>query len=162
MEHKVRTWQHQLLSVLDEFTWFGYVRALDTGHCRQGGLRHERPVGRAGFRVPVRCLRPHTAIWGNCKTKVFFAPDNDLTAKRISQNLLGESTVEQPVIHQGGSGMQTNASTTYQFHGRPLLTPDELMDLPPDQEIIRVSGCKPILAQKVDYRSDVNLRRRVL
>jgi type IV secretion system protein VirD4 len=58
--------------------------------------------------------------------------------------------------------MQPNASTTYQFHGRPLLTPDELMDLPSDQEIIRVSGCKPILAEKLDYRSDVNLRRRVM
>jgi type IV secretion system protein VirD4 len=93
---------------------------------------------------------------------VFFAPDNDLTAKRISQNLLGEATVEQPVVHQGGSGVQTNASTTYQFHGRPLLTPDELMELDPSLEIIRVSGCKPILAHKLDYRTDVNVQRRVL
>ncbi len=58
--------------------------------------------------------------------------------------------------------MQANASTTYQFHGRPLLTPDEVMDLDRAYEIIRVTGVKPILAQKIDYRSDVNLRRRVL
>jgi type IV secretion system protein VirD4 len=65
------------------------------------------------------------------------------------------------VVHEGGSGLQSNASTTYQFHGRPLLTPDELMELDQSLEIVRVSGCKPILAQKLDYRTDVNLRRRV-
>jgi type IV secretory pathway TraG/TraD family ATPase VirD4 len=43
-----------------------------------------------------------------------------------------------------------------------LLTPDELMELDQSLEILRVSGCKPILAEKLDYRRDVNLRRRVL
>jgi hypothetical protein len=36
------------------------------------------------------------------------------------------------------------------------------MDLDPSLEIVRVMGVKPILAQKLDYRSDVNLQRRVL
>ena len=162
MEHKVRTWQHRLLSALDEVSWFGYTRAIDKGIAVKAGYGMKDLLVVQDFESLFDVYGQHTAIWGNCKTKVLFAPDNDLTAKRISQNLLGESTVEQPVIHQGGSGMQTNASTTYQFHGRPLLTPDELMDLDPQLEIIRVSGVKPILAQKLDYRIDVNLKRRVL
>jgi type IV secretion system protein VirD4 len=162
MEHKVRAWTHRLLSVLDEIAWFGYTRAIDKGIAVKAGYGMKDLLVAQDFESLFDVYGPHTAIWGNCRVKIFFAPDNDLTAKRISQNLLGESTVEQPVVHQGGSGMQTNASTTYQFHGRPLLTPDELMELPPDQEIVRVSGCKPILAQKLDYRTDVNLRRRVL
>ena len=162
MEHKVRTWKHRLLSVLDEIAWFGYTRAIDKGIAVKAGYGMKDLLVAQDFESLFDVYGQHTAIWGNCRMKIFFAPDNDLTAKRISQNLLGESTVEQPVIHQGGSGMQSNASTTYQFHGRPLLTPDELMDLDQSLEIIRVSGCKPILAQKFDYRTDVNLRRRVL
>jgi type IV secretion system protein VirD4 len=162
MEHKVRTWLHRLLSVLDEIAWFGYTRAIDKGIAVKAGYGIKDLLVAQDFESLFDVYGQHTAIWGNCRVKVFFAPDNDLTAKRISQNLLGESTVEQPVVHQGGSGLQANASTTYQFHGRPLLTPDELMELSPDQEIVRVSGCKPILAQKLDYRTDVNLRRRVL
>jgi type IV secretion system protein VirD4 len=162
MEHKVRTWQHRLLSVLDEVCWFGYTRAIDKGIAVKAGYGMKDLLVAQDFESLFDVYGQHTAIWGNCKVKVFFAPDNDLTAKRISQNILGESTVEQPVLHQGGSGMQANASTTYQYHGRSLLTPDELMELDESLEIIRVSGYKPILAHKLDYRSDTNLRRRVL
>jgi len=162
MEHKVRTWQHRLLSVLDEIAWFGYTRAIDKGIAVKAGYGMRDLLVAQDFESLFDVYGQHTAIWGNCKVKVFFAPDNDLTAKRISQNILGESTVEQPVVHQGSSGMQANASTTYQYHGRPLMTPDELMELDDTLEIIRVSGYKPILAHKLDYRSDVNLRRRVM
>jgi type IV secretion system protein VirD4 len=161
MEHKVRTWKHRLLNVLDEICWFGYTRAIDKGIAVQAGYGMKDLIVAQDFESIFDVYGSHTAIWGNCHVKVFFAPDNDLTAKRISQNLLGEATVEQPVVHQGG-GMQATASTTYQFHGRPLLTPDEVMDLDPSREIVRVTGIKPILAHKLDYRSDVNLRRRVL
>jgi type IV secretion system protein VirD4 len=162
MEHKVRSWKHRLLNVLDEIAWFGYTRAIDKGIAVKAGYGMKDLIVAQDFESLFDVYGQHTAIWGNCHVKVFFAPDNDLTAKRISQNLLGDATVEQPVTHQGSQGLQANASTTYQFHGRPLLTPDELMDLDPSLEIVRVTGIKPILAQKLDYRGDVNLRRRVL
>jgi type IV secretion system protein VirD4 len=162
MEHKVRTRKHPVLSMLDEIAWFGYTRVIDKGIAVKAGYGMKDLLVVQDFESLFDVYGPHTAIWGNCRVKIFFAPDNDLTAKRISQNLLGDSTIEQQVWHRGGGIAGGNASTSYQFHGRPLLTPDELMDLPPDQEIIRVSGCKPILAQKLDYRTDVNLKRRVL
>jgi type IV secretion system protein VirD4 len=162
MEHKVRTWQHRLLSVLDEIAWFGYTRAIDRGIAVKAGYGMKDLLVVQDFESLFDVYGQHTAIWGNARVKVFFAPDNDLTAKRISQNLLGESTVEENVYHQGGSMAGSNASTAYQHHGRPLLTPDELMELDERLEIIRVTGTKPILAQKLDYRADVNLSRRVM
>jgi type IV secretion system protein VirD4 len=162
MEHKIRTWKHRLLVCADELPAYGYTHAVEKGMSEMAGYGIKAFLVCQDLEQLWDVYGSHTGIWGNSRVKIFFAPDNDLTAKRISQNLLGESTVEQPVVHQGGSGVQTNASTTYQFHGRPLLTPDEVMDLPPDLEIIRVSGCKPILAQKLDYRVDPQLKRRVL
>jgi type IV secretory pathway TraG/TraD family ATPase VirD4 len=50
---------------------------------------------------------------------------------------------------------------TEQSHARALLTTDEVMALPDDQEIIQVVGMKPILAYKCDYREDPQLRERV-
>jgi type IV secretion system protein VirD4 len=162
MEHKVRTWNYRLLSVLDEICWFGYTRAIDKGIAVKASYGIKDLLVAQDFESLFDVYGQHTAIWGNCRVKIFFAPDNDLTAKRISANLLGEATVEQPVTHQGRSGAGVNASTTFQYHGRPLLTPDELMELDDALEIIRVSGSKPVLAHKLDYRSDANLRRRVL
>jgi type IV secretion system protein VirD4 len=45
---------------------------------------------------------------------------------------------------------------------RPLLTPGEVMQLPPDDELVLVSGCSPIRAKKARYFEDERFRERVL
>ncbi len=39
-------------------------------------------------------------------------------------------------------------------HGRPLLTPDEIMRLGPARPIVIISGEPPFLLDRLDYRSD--------
>ena len=43
---------------------------------------------------------------------------------------------------------------SYGHVGRALLTHDEVMELPAHLQILRLKGLKPILAQKIDYRTD--------
>jgi type IV secretion system protein VirD4 len=45
---------------------------------------------------------------------------------------------------------------------RPLLTPGEVMQLPPDDELVLISGCSPIRAKKARYFEDQRFRERVL
>jgi type IV secretion system protein VirD4 len=45
---------------------------------------------------------------------------------------------------------------------RPLLTPGEVMQLPPDDELVLVSGCHPIRARKARYFEDPQLQARIL
>jgi type IV secretion system protein VirD4 len=45
---------------------------------------------------------------------------------------------------------------------RPLLTPGEVMQLPPDDELVLVSGCSPIRAKKARYFEDERFRDRVV
>ena len=45
---------------------------------------------------------------------------------------------------------------------RPLLTPGEVMQLPPSDEVVLVSGVAPIRAKKARYYEDPQLKRRVL
>jgi type IV secretion system protein VirD4 len=45
---------------------------------------------------------------------------------------------------------------------RALLTPGEVMQLPPTDEIVLVSGCSPIRARKARYYDDQQLRERVV
>jgi len=45
---------------------------------------------------------------------------------------------------------------------RPLLTPGEVMQLPPSDELVLVSGIHPILAKKVRYYEDRRFRGRIL
>lgn len=45
---------------------------------------------------------------------------------------------------------------------RPLLTPGEVMQLPPDEAVVMISGHPPIKARKLRYYEDENFTRRVL
>jgi len=45
---------------------------------------------------------------------------------------------------------------------RPLLTPGEVMQLPLNDELVVVSGCPPIRAQKARYYEDPRFQERVL
>ena len=45
---------------------------------------------------------------------------------------------------------------------RPLLTPGEVMQLPPSDELVLISGVPPIRARKARYFEDVRLAQRVL
>ena len=45
---------------------------------------------------------------------------------------------------------------------RPLLTPGEIMQLPPSDEIVLVSGIPPIRARKARYYEDRRFRERIL
>ena len=45
---------------------------------------------------------------------------------------------------------------------RQLLTPGEVMQLPPDDEVVMVSGHPPVHAKKLRFYSDVNFKPRLL
>jgi len=45
---------------------------------------------------------------------------------------------------------------------RPLLTPGEVMQLPPSNELVLVSSVHPILARKARYYEDRRLQERIL
>jgi len=161
LEHKVRTWQHRLIGIFDELPWYGYIRAVEKGIpvVASYGITYLLPV--QDLESLWETYGAHSAIWGNCKVKVFHTPDNDLTAKRISENLLGQQTVETPVSQQSPVwGVRKSISLGH--HGRPLLTPDEVMDLERSKEIIRIGGIKPIQADKYDYRFDPRAQARLL
>jgi type IV secretion system protein VirD4 len=45
---------------------------------------------------------------------------------------------------------------------RPLLTPGEVMQLPPEDELVLISGCHPIRAKKARYFEDAEMKARIL
>jgi type IV secretory pathway TraG/TraD family ATPase VirD4 len=153
MDHKVRTWDWRLLNCLDELPWYGYCRAIDKGIAVQAGYGHKNLVVTQDFSSLLEVYGQHTALFGNCHVKVFHTPDNDLTAKRISENLLGPATVDS-TGRSTTRGQSMSQSVNTHAVRRLLMTTDEVMDIPAHLELIRVSGCKPILAAKLDYRQE--------
>ena len=51
-------------------------------------------------------------------------------------------------------------AVSVQHVARPLLTTDEVMELDPRRQIVRRSGVKPIVCDKVNYRVDREFAER--
>lgn len=161
MECRPYSWRHRLLVVADEAPLYGYTTLLDTD------IAFMRKYGMKALIVAQDTVMledvfgKNTALWGNTTTKIVQAQANDLTAKRLSENLLGRQTVEHSVESRQG-GIVGQRSVSHQHVGRALLTADEMLELPPgERAVVRVIGCKPFQVQQVDYRSDPFFQRRV-
>ena len=153
MEHKVRTWQHRLLLCADELPAHGYIHAIDQGAADMAGYGMKGLFVAQDIEQVEEVYGEKNNLWGNTEIKVFHAPTNDLTARRIADRLMGEGTVSNPTEqHQGG--LLGRRSTSYGHVGRAMVTHDEMMELPAHLQIIRMKGLKPILATKIDYRTD--------
>jgi type IV secretion system protein VirD4 len=159
MEHKVRTWTHRLWFCGDELPWWGYTWAIDPGVSVWAGYGIKGLFVTQDFAMLEETYGQHSAIWGNTDLKIFHAPTNDLTAKRISENLIGRGTIDHPVESRQ-AGLFAQRSVSQQHVARALLTTDEVMELDPTLQLVRKSGCKPILCQKVNYRRDPEFAAR--
>jgi len=159
LEHPVATARWRLLLCADELPWHGYTRAIEDGIAVMRGYGIKALLAVQDMEALDLVFGPHNAIWGNTDCKIFRRPNNDLTAKRISDNMMGRSTVEHPVESRQ-AGLVGRRAVSLQHVARPLLTVDEVQALDPDVEILRVSGVRPIVCQAVDYLKDREYRGR--
>src|SRR5438445_1367301 len=106
---------------------------------------------------------PNNAILDNCHVRVAFATNDERTAKRIS-DALGTATELRAQRNYAGHRLAPwlgHLMVSRQETARPLLTPGEVMQLPPNEEVVMVSGYAPILAHKLRYYADRNFTVRV-
>src|SRR5690606_19351084 len=107
---------------------------------------------------------PNNSILDNCHVRVAFAPNDERTARRLS-DMLGVSTQVHPHRSYGGARgalWLDHVTVSRQAIARPLLTPGEVMQLPADEELVMVAGHPPLRARKLRYYTDRNFTSRVL
>ena len=105
----------------------------------------------------------NNAVLDNCHVRVAFATNDERTARRISDSL-GTATELRAMKNYAGHRLSPwlgHLMVSRQETARQLLTPGEVMQLPPDEEVIQVSGAAPIRGQKVRYYLDARLASRV-
>jgi hypothetical protein len=83
---------------------------------------------------------PNNAILDNCHVRVSFATNDERTAKRVS-DALGTATEMPAMKNYAGHRLNPwlgHLMVSRQETARPLLTPGEVMQLPPTDEILRL------------------------
>jgi type IV secretion system protein VirD4 len=106
----------------------------------------------------------NNSILDNCHVRVCFASNDERTARRVS-DALGMATELRAMKNYAGHRLSPwlgHLMVSRQETARPLLTPGEVMQLPPDDELVLISGCSPIRAKKARYYEDERFRQRLM
>ena len=151
---------HRLLLLLDEFPALGKLDIF------QEALAFIAGYGLKALLITQDLSQLHAAyskdeaIMSNCHIRIAYAPNKVETAEALSK-MAGEMTV----AHMESSGARKvsvlGAGDREQLSRRSLLTPDECMRLPPEDELVFVAGHAPIYCQKVRYYADPALAERI-
>ncbi|MCX8999927.1 conjugal transfer protein TraG [Rhizobiaceae bacterium BDR2-2] len=156
--------RHRLLLMLDEFPALGRLDFFESALAFMAGY------GLKGFLIAQslnqieRAYGPNNSILDNCHVRVSFATNDERTAKRVSDSL-GTATEMRDSTNYAGHRLAPwlgHLMVSRQETARPLLTPGEIMQLPPSDEIVMVAGTPPIRAKKARYFEDARLQERIL
>jgi type IV secretion system protein VirD4 len=158
------TKRHRLLLMLDEFPALGRLDFFESALAFMAGY------GLKGFLIAQslnqieRAYGPNNAILDNCHVRVSFATNDERTAKRVS-DALGTATEMRDSTNYAGHRLSPwlgHLMVSRQETARPLMTPGEIMQLPPSEEIVMVAGTPPIRATKARYFEDARLQERII
>lgn len=156
--------KHQLLMMLDEFPALGRLDFFETALAFMAGYGIRAYLIAQSLNQISKAYGENNAILDNCHVRIAFSSNDERTAKRIS-DALGTATELRAQRNYAGHRLApwlSHVMVSRQETARPLLTPGEVMQLPPTDELILVSGLPPIRAKKLRYYEDANFTGRVL
>jgi type IV secretion system protein VirD4 len=160
---RARSRRHRVLLMLDEFPALGRLDFFESALAFMAGYGLKAFLIAQSLNQIEKAYGPNNAILDNCHVRVCFATNDERTAKRVS-DALGTATELRAMKNYAGHRLSPwlgHLMVSRQETARPLLTPGEVMQLPPDDELVLVSGAPPVRAHKVRYFEDRQLKARI-
>jgi type IV secretion system protein VirD4 len=164
LQEEVGRPRRQLLMMLDEFPALGRLDFFETALAFMAGYGVRAFLIAQSLNQIVKAYGENNSILDNCHVRVAFSTNDERTAKRIS-DALGTATEQRAMRNYAGHRLApwlAHVMVSRQETSRPLLTPGEVMQLPPSDELVLVSGLAPIRAAKLRYYEDRNFTSRVV
>jgi type IV secretion system protein VirD4 len=162
-DHRSTVRRNELLLMLDEFPALGRLDFFETALAFMAGYGIRAFLIAQSLNQISKAYGENNAILDNCHVRVAFATNDERTAKRIS-DALGTATEQRAMRNYAGHRLApwlAHVMVSRQETARALLTPGEVMQLPPTDELILVAGLAPIRAKKLRYYEDANFKTRL-
>jgi type IV secretion system protein VirD4 len=156
--------RRRLLLMLDEFPALGRLDFFESALAFMAGYGIKSFLIAQSLNQIEKAYGPNNSILDNCHVRVSFATNDERTAKRVS-DALGTATEMKAMKNYAGSRLSPwlgHLMVSRSETARPLLTPGEVMQLPPTDEIVMVSGIHPIRAKKARYYEDARFEERIV
>ncbi len=156
--------RHRMLLMLDEFPALGRLDFFESALAFMAGYGLKSFLIAQSLNQIEKAYGPNNSILDNCHVRVSFATNDERTAKRVS-DALGTATEMKAMKNYAGHRLPPwlgHLMVSRSETARQLLTPGEIMQLPPTDEIVMVAGTAPIRAKKARYYEDVRFKERIL
>jgi type IV secretion system protein VirD4 len=156
--------RHRVLLMLDEFPALGRLDFFESALAFMAGYGLKAFLIAQSLNQIEKAYGANNSILDNCHVRVSFATNDERTAKRVS-DALGTATEMKAMKNYAGHRLSPwlgHLMVSRSETARPLLTPGEVMQLPPADEIVMLAGTPPIRAKKARYFEDERLIERVL
>ena len=153
-----------LLLMLDEFPALGRLDFFESGLAFFAGYGVRCFLIAQSLNQLDKAYGTNNAVLDNCHVRVAFAPNDERTAKRLS-DALGTMTEHRSQRNLAGHRLSpwlSRLAVAEQETPRALLTPGEILQLPASDALVLVSGTPPIRAKKLRYFEDKNFTSREL
>ena len=164
MTEDLKVGGHRILLMLDEFPALGRLDFFESVLAFMAGYGLKAFLIAQSLNQIEKAYGPNHSILDNCHVRVAFATNDERTARRVS-DALGTATELRAMKNYAGHRLSPwlgHLMVSRQETARPLLTAGEVMQLPPNDELVLVSGIPPIRTRKARYYEDIRLKNRVL
>jgi type IV secretion system protein VirD4 len=165
--------QHRMLMMLDEFPSLGKLQIIQDALPKCAGYGIKAFLAAQNREQMFGAYGQHQSITANCHIRIVYAPNEWESAEWISR-MVGNTTIVKEDVTESGTrlGSLRNVSRTYHEVSRPLLTPDEIMDLKkprrdasgriaePGEMVMFMAGERPIFGTPILYFLDPTFERR--
>ena len=140
-----------VLFLLDEFAALGRLEAVERamGLMAGYGLQLWPILQDMSQLKDLYGARANTFV-ANAGVLQTFGVNDYETAKWLSQSIGQETTAYRTESYRPGDTTSTSVNVT----GRALLTPDEIMQIPADMQLLRIQGQPPVAARKIRFYAD--------
>lgn len=139
------------LFLLDEFAALGRLEAVERAMGLMAGYGLQLwPILQDMSQLRDLYGQRASTFVANAGVQQVFGVNDYETAKWLSQTMGQETIGYRTESRKPGDMPTTGTSVT----GRDLLTPDEIMQLPPDLQLLRVQGQPTAIARKLRYYAD--------
>jgi type IV secretion system protein VirD4 len=150
--------------MLDEFPALGRLDFFESALAFMAGYGIKSFLIAQSLNQIEKAYGANNSVLDNCHVRVAFATNDERTAKRVS-DALGTATEMRDSTNYAGHRLSPwlgHLMVSRQETARPLLTPGEVMQLPPADELLLVAGVPPVQAKKARYYEDARFRERIL
>ena len=151
---------HQVLLLMDEFAAIGKVGILSRGisYIAGYGLRLLTIIQSPSQLREIYGYEAAETLIDNHALQIVFAPKNPKVARELSESL-GNNTIKHRSRSRQLSG-KGGRSENISDHNRPLMLPQEIIQLGADNAILLLEHCPPVKCKKIHWYQDAAFEKR--